>query len=61
MIDKHVDAKEKLSLDAEGVYNLFPYFIFYLAAPRPTLGHCGGGSLTNPILITAFDTNATQS
>ena len=26
----------------------------YLAAPRPTLGHCRGGRLTNPKLITAF-------
>ena len=26
----------------------------YLAAPRLTLGHCRGGRLTNPMLITAF-------
>ena len=26
----------------------------YLAAPRPTLGHSQGDSLTNPKLITAF-------
>ena len=26
----------------------------YLAAPRPTLGHSRGDSLTNPMLITAF-------
>ena len=26
----------------------------YLAAPRPTLGHSQGDSLTNPMLITVF-------
>ena len=26
----------------------------YLAAPWPTLSYCSGGSLTNPMLITAF-------
>ena len=33
-----------------------PYFFFncYLAAPRPTLGHYRGDSLTHPMLITAF-------
>ena len=31
------------------------YFIYrYLAAPRPTLGHCCVGRLTKPMLITAF-------
>ena len=32
----------------------FFYFFFncYLAAPRPTLGHYRGGSLTHPMLIT---------
>ena len=30
------------------------FFNCYLAAPRPTLGHSQGGSLTNPMLITAF-------
>ena len=31
------------------------YFInCYLAAPRPTFGHYLGGSLTHPMLITAF-------
>ena len=25
-----------------------------LTAPQPTLGHCQGGSLTHPMLITAF-------
>ena len=29
-------------------------FKCYLAVPRPSLGHSQGGSLTNPILITAF-------
>ena len=29
-------------------------FNCYLAAPRPTLGHSRGDSLTNPMLITAF-------
>ena len=32
------------------------FFNCYLAVPRPTLGHCRGGSLTNPMLITAFPT-----
>ena len=31
------------------------FFNCQLAAPRPTLGHCRGGSLINPMLITAFD------
>ena len=35
--------------------NDFIFFSCYLAAPRQTLGHCRGGSLTNPILITAFN------
>ena len=30
------------------------FFNCYLAAPRSTLGHYGGGSLTHPMLITAF-------
>ena len=30
------------------------FLICYLAAPRPTLGHCQGDSLTNPMLITVF-------
>ena len=34
---------------------MFIMFNCYLAAPWPTLGHCQGGSLTNPILITAFE------
>ena len=28
----------------------------YMAAPQPTLGHSWGSSLTNSMLITAFDT-----
>ena len=33
---------------------LLPRYFFnsYLAAPRPTLGHYQGGSLTHPMLIT---------
>ena len=34
-------------------YYLFFFFNCYLAAPRPTLGHYRGGSLTHPILITS--------
>ena len=30
------------------------FFNCYLAAPRPTLGHYLGGSLTYPMLITTF-------
>ena len=30
------------------------FFNYYLAAPRPTLGHYRGGSFTHPMLITAF-------
>ena len=33
---------------------IFFFFKCYLAAPRPTLGHSQGDSLTNPTLITAF-------
>ena len=33
----------------------FLFFNCYLAAPRRTLGHYWGSSLTNPMLITAFD------
>ena len=32
----------------------YPWDNCYLAAPRPTLGHYGGGSLTHTMLITAF-------
>ena len=35
-------------------YAIAFFFNCYLAAPRPTLGHCRGGSLTHPILITVF-------
>ena len=37
------------------VFHFFNYtffFICYLAASRPTLSHCQGDSLTNPMLIT---------
>ena len=37
------------------------FFYCYLAAPRPTLGHCRGGSLTNLMLITAFYSCSIQS
>ena len=37
-----------LKLNGRGFFNC------YLAAPRPTLGHYQGESLTNPMLITAF-------
>ena len=30
------------------------FFNYYLAAPRPTLGHSQGDSLINPMLITVF-------
>ena len=33
----------------------------YLAVPRATFGHCRRSSLTNPMLITAFETYSTQS
>ena len=36
------------------------FFYLLLGCPRPNLGHCQGGSLTNPMLITAFDTYTTQ-
>ena len=57
MIDGHRDVKEKLSSDVEEFYNLYRFFISLLAAPRPTLVNCQESSLTNRILITAFDTN----
>ena len=34
--------------------DLIFFFNCYLAAPRPTLDHYRGGSLTHPMLITAF-------
>ena len=34
---------------------LYYFFNYYLPSPRPTLGHCRGESLTNAMLITAFD------
>ena len=47
-------------------WNFFFFFLnCYLAAPRPTLGHYRGDSLTHPMLITAFfyifDTKVTGS
>ena len=33
----------------------YTFFNWYLTAPRSTLGHCRGDSLTNPMLITMFD------
>ena len=35
---------------------IYLFFISYLAAPRPTFGYFQGGSITNSMLITAFDT-----
>ena len=35
-------------------------FNCYLAAQWPTLGHCWGGNLTSPMLITAFSTYSTR-
>ena len=35
------------------------FFKCYLPALRATLGHCQGDNLTNPILISAFDTCST--
>ena len=43
--------KAILGMEKEG--RIF-FFNRYLAAPRPTLGHSQGESLTNPMLITAF-------
>ena len=39
------------------------FFLFngYLAGPRPNLGHYWGDSLTNPILIPAFDLFRSES
>ena len=31
------------------------FFNYCIAAPWPTLGHCQGGSITNPVLITGLD------
>ena len=36
------------------------YIICYLAAPQPTWATVVGGSLTNSMLITAFDTYSTR-
>ena len=56
MIDRHLEAKKKHSFDVQEVYNLSPFLISYVAALQPTLGHCPRGSLTDPMLITAFKT-----
>ena len=39
---------------------IYILFISYLAAPELILDHCRGGSLTNSMLITTFDTYLTQ-
>ena len=36
------------------------FFNFHFTAPRPTLGHYQGDSLTNPILITTFSIISTD-
>ena len=36
------------------IFFFFFFFNCYLTAPRPTLGHYRGDSLTHPMLITAF-------
>ena len=36
------------------LFRIIIFFNCYLVAPRPTLGHCQGDSLTNPMLIIAF-------
>ena len=41
--------------------NNLVFFICYLAALQPTLGHWRGGSITNPIIITAFVTYLTHT
>ena len=45
----------------ENDVDLGNFFICYLAAVWPTLGHCRWGSLTNLMFITAFnfDSNVT--
>ena len=43
----------------DDVYNLSPFLSPTWLPSRPILGHCRGGSLTNQILIAAFDTNLT--
>ena len=49
-------------LDEIYVHNKLPklcsqliFFNFYFAVPQPTLGHSQGDSLTNPMLINAFN------
>ena len=59
MIYRYLDAKKKHLLDVEEVYNLSPFLSPTWLPSRPILGHCRGGSLTNQILIAAFDTNLT--
>ena len=51
------DVPRRVSLLSCGdvfVVHVFFFFNCYLAAPRPTLGHYRGDSLTHPMLITAF-------
>ena len=36
------------------------FYTYYLAAPQPTLSHYQGGSLTHPMLFTAFSQFLTQ-
>ena len=35
-------------------HNFFLFFFYYLAASQPTFSHYRGGTLTHPMLITAF-------
>ena len=48
------DKKTRFELHKSFLKSFFFFFICYLAAPQPTLGHCQGGSLTNPMFIDAF-------
>ena len=41
-------------IDCISKTNFGLFFNYYLAAPRPTLGHYRGDSFTHPMLITAF-------
>ena len=59
MADRHLECKENTTWMLRELV-IYLLFISYLAAQRPSLGHRRGGSLTKPMLITAFHINSTR-
>ena len=48
-----VNVESKSHLTSTLQFFLEAFFNCYLAAPQPSLGHCQGSSLTDPMLILA--------